>query len=245
MGHTWPTIRPLERRDLALFPSTKIAAYLEIIASSTDLTSRISRISSEGIFRVWEAAAAYVPIGERYRGTRCTGEILGRERRRGRRRGSHGWGGCTRKTGVKSPQKFSTKPLIVLASGKRGGKPRIYNVPMANSVPSLLLRRAYASVAYTCRKNSIAGKNHSRRGGEISSHFAFFQFLAAFSVVPVCQSHDSTSIGPGIYVCMKRKRVVEYVGLALSLAIALTNLTRVAIFPDFGCISLDVNRLPE
>lgn len=187
MGHTWPTIRPLERRDLALFPSTKIAAYLEIIASSTDLTSRISRISSEGIFRVWEAAAVYVPIGERYRGTRCTGEILGRERRRGRRRGSHGWGGCTRKTGVKSPQKFSTKPLIVLASGKRGGKPRIYNVPMANSVPSLLLR-----IALTHRlripvvkialqvKTTLGGEERSpliSRFFNFSPHFPSFPFV--------------------------------------------------------------------
>lgn len=110
------------------------------------------------------------------------GRNIGEREERGRRRRGSRWGGCTRKTGVKSPQKFSTKPLIVLASGKRGGKPRIYNAPMANSFP--LSRHAYASVAYTCRKNSIAGENRSsrfrRRGGEISSHFPFFHFSPHF-----------------------------------------------------------------
>lgn len=143
------------------------------------------------------------PIGERNARAKYWGGREGEEGR-GRRRGSRR-GGCTRKTGVKSPQKFSTKPLIVLASGERGGKPRIYNVPMANSVPSLLLATlTHRLRIYSCRENSIAGKNHSLpRGGEISSLVSpFFSFLAAFCVARVCQSHDSTSIGPGIYIYM-------------------------------------------
>lgn len=103
----------------------------------------------------------------------------------GRRRGSR-WGGRTRKTGVKSPQKFSTKPLIVLASGKRDGKPRTYNARMANSVPSLSFspRSRITLRMYTCRKNSIPGKNLEER--RALSHLPFSR--------RVCQSHDSTSI---------------------------------------------------
>lgn len=183
------------------------------------------------------------PIGERNARAKYWGGREGEEGRGGRRGSRRG--GCTRKTGVKSPQKFSTKPLIVLASGERGGKPRIYNVPMANSVPSLLLATlTHRLRIYSCRENSIAGKNHSLpRGGEISSLVSpFFSFLAAFCVARVCQSHDSTSIGPGIYIyiCICVKRVVEPCPLS---TIPLTNLTRVAIFPDFGYISLDVDRI--
>lgn len=144
----------------------------------------------------------------------------GRERRGGGGRRGSRRGGCTRKTGVKSPQKFSTKPLIVLASGERGGKPRIYNVPMANSVPSLLLATlTHRLRIYSCVvKIALQVKTTLPRGGEISSLVSpFFSFLAAFCVARVCQSHDSTSIGPGIYICICVKRVIEYVGLALSL----------------------------
>lgn len=160
------------------------------------------------------------PIGERNARAKYWGGREGEEGR-GRRRGSRR-GGCTRKTGVKSPQKFSTKPLIVLASGERGGKPRIYNVPMANSVPSLLLATlTHRLRIYSCVvKIALQVKTTLPRGGEISSLVSpFFSFLAAFCVARVCQSHDSTSIGPGIYIyiCICVKRVVEYVGLALSL----------------------------
>lgn len=171
-------------------------------------------------------------------GNEMHGRNIGEREGRGRRRRGSRWGGCTRKTGVKSPQKFSTKPLIVLASGKRGGKPRIYNAPMANSFP--LSRHAYASVAYTCRKNSIAGENRSsrfrRRGGEISSHFPFFHFSPHF--VSFARFHFDRA--EYIYIYIKRKRVRRPCPI-----VALTNSARVAIYPDFGCISLDVDRLPE
>lgn len=129
-----------------------------------------------------EAAAAYGAD----RGTKCTGEILGREREEGRggRRGSRR-GGCTRKTGVKSPQKFSTKPLIVLASGERGGKPRIYNVPMANSVPSLLLATlTHRLRIYSCVvKIALQVKTTLFRGEERSllSFPHFFHFSPHFA----------------------------------------------------------------
>ncbi|KAK1131902.1 hypothetical protein K0M31_016050 [Melipona bicolor] len=51
------------------------------------------------------------------------GRILGNENGTGEN--GERQGGCTGKTGVKSPQKFSTKPFIVFTSGKKGAKPRI------------------------------------------------------------------------------------------------------------------------
>lgn len=218
------------RRNPSYPPETSSSLRLEPRANrlTKHVVDRFNVAGFHGIERgnlairgTWELEAATAYGADR--GTKCTGEILGREREEGRggRRGSRR-GGCTRKTGVKSPQKFSTKPLIVLASGERGGKPRIYNVPMANSVPSLLLATlTHRLRIYSCVvKIALQVKTTLPRGGEISSLVSpFFSFLAAFCVARVCQSHDSTSIGPGIYIyiCICVKRVVEYVGLALSL----------------------------
>lgn len=123
------------------------------------------------------------PIGERNARAKYWGGREGEEGR-GRRRGSRR-GGCTRKTGVKSPQKFSTKPLIVLASGERGGKPRIYNVPMANSVPSLLLATlTHRLRIYSCVvKIALQVKTTLFRGEERSllSFPHFFHFSPHFA----------------------------------------------------------------
>lgn len=188
--------------------SPHVSKHVVVDRFNEDLTG-----TSEGILQrgMGTAAAASVPIGERYRGTKCTGEILGREREGGGEEEGVGGVGVRGKPGSKARRNFQQSRSLCWRAAK-GVASRVYNAPMANSFP--LSRHAYASVAYTCRKNSIAGENRSsrfrRRGGEISSHFPFFHFSPHF------MSFARFHFDRAEYIYIKHKRVVEYVGLVLS-----------------------------
>lgn len=158
------------------------------------------------------AAAASVPIGERYRGTKCTGEILGREREGGGEEEGVGGVGVRGKPGSKARRNFQQSRSLCWRAAK-GVASRVY-IMLLWRIPSLFLatlthrlRIPVVKIALQVKTALPASGGEEERSLLISHFFHFSPHFVSFARFHFDRAE---------YIYIKRKRVVEYVGLVLS-----------------------------